>query len=300
MERVGFIGLGIMGRPMAINLLRAGFPLTVWNRTPTKTQALVSEGASAASSPRELAERSTVIITIVTDAPDVEEVVLGPQGVVHGAKSGSVVIDMSTISPRATREIAARLAQHGVHMLDAPVTGGEVGAQQGTLSIMVGGERAVFERCLPVFQALGKRITYIGGSGAGQTAKLVNQIIVAGTLLAVCEGLLFAARSGVDLQATLDAVSGGAAQSWQLENQAPRILRGDFAPGFMVKLMQKDLRIVLDVGRELALSLLATGQVHQLFRALEAQGLGQEGTQALMKVVEALGGARARLPGHEG
>jgi len=300
MERLGFIGLGIMGAPMARNLLKAGYPLTVWNRTRAKMEPLVQEGAQPADSPREVAERSDVVITMVSDTPDVEQVVLGPQGVIEGGRPGMVVIDMSTISPTATRQMAERLREKGIEMLDAPVSGGQWGAIHATLSIMVGGKREVFERCLPIFQAMGKRITYCGPNGMGQVTKAVNQIIVAGTLAAVCEGLVFAARAGADLEAVFQAVSGGAAQSWQLENLGSRILKGDFRPGFMVRLQQKDLRIVLETAQQMNLPLFTTPLIHQVYRVLERQGLDHEGTQAYIKVLEQLAGVSARLPGHGG
>ncbi len=291
---VGFIGLGLMGRPMARNLLQAGYSLTVWNRTASKAEGLLKEGAKWTGSPAEVAKASEVTITMVTDSPDVEEVVLGPSGVIHGARPGSVLIDMSTISPSVTRKIAQALKERGVYMLDAPVSGGTWGAEKGTLSIMVGGEREVLERCLPLLEAMGKRITHCGGQGMGQTVKLVNQIVVSGTLAAVCEGLLLAAQSGADLEATLQALSGGAAQSWQLENLGPRILKGDFAPGFMVQLQQKDLRLVLETAAELRLPLITTPLIHQLYRILECQGLGEEGTQAYIKALEHMAGVVVR------
>lgn len=296
METVGFIGLGIMGMPMARNLLKAGFPLVVWNRTRSKAEELAREGARLAHGPADLARQADVVITILTDSPDVEQVVLGPGGVIEGARPGSVVVDMSTIAPAVTRRIARRLAEKGVQMLDAPVSGGQWGAINATLSIMAGGEREVFERCLPVFQAMGKRIVYCGGIGMGQVTKAVNQIIVAGTLAAVCEGLVFAAKAGADLKAVFEAVTGGAANSWQLENLGSRILRGDFNPGFMARLQLKDLRIILDTAREMQLPLLTTPIVDQVYRALEREGLGHEGTQSYIKVLERLGGVEARAP----
>ena len=291
---VGFIGLGLMGMPMSQNLLKAGHRLTVWNRTASKSEALGQEGAAVASSPQEVAQVAEVVIIMVTDSPDVEEVVLGPQGVVQGAKPGSVVVDMSTISPAVTRKVAGRLKESGVGMLDAPVSGGVWGAQSGTLSIMVGGPRDFFDRCLPLFEALGQRITHCGETGMGQITKLVNQIILAGTLAAVSEGLVFAARAGADLDAVFQAVTGGAANSWQLENLGARILKGDFAPGFRVRLQQKDLRLVMEAAQEMQVPLVTTPLVHQLFRVLEREGLGDEGTQAYVKAVEKLAGVQAR------
>lgn len=287
--RIGFIGLGIMGRPMAKNLLRAGYSLTVYNRSKGAVQELVAAGASAADSPRELAAQADVIITIVTDSPDVAQVLTGEQGVIHGARPGSVVIDMSTISPQVTREVAAQLAARGVAMLDAPVSGGDKGAREGTLSIMVGGDPAVFERCRPVLEAMGKTIVHVGGTGMGQTVKLCNQIICGLNLLAVAEGLAFAARAGADLDKVLQVVTQGAAGSWALQNLGPKMVAGDYTPGFMVKLQQKDLRLALQTAAENFLPLPGTALVQQLLRHVEAMGCGDEGTQALVKVFEALG-----------
>jgi len=233
---VGFIGLGIMGQPMARNLLKAGFGLAVHTRTRHKADGLLTEGALWAESPAAVALQAPMVITMVPDSPDVEQVVLGPQGVIEGARPGSVVIDMSTISPRVERAIAQQLATRGVAYMDAPVSGGSWGAIQGTLAIMVGGEEDAFRRVLPIFEAMGKSITYMGPSGAGQVTKLVNQILVAVTLSGVAEALVFGAKAGADLLKTIEAVKGGAAGSWQLANLGPRIVKGDFAPGFMIAL----------------------------------------------------------------
>ena len=293
MKRVGFIGLGLMGSGMSMNLLRAGFPLTVWNRTRSKMRALLEAGAEGAGSPREVAERSDVVIDIVTDSPDVEEVLLGPNGVVHGAKPGTIVIDMSTISPAVTRRIAEELGKEGVRMLDAPVSGGDTGARNGTLSIMVGGDPETFEECLPLFQAMGKTITHVGGHGMGQTVKLCNQILVGLNMLAVAEALIFASKAGVDLERALAAVSGGAAGSWQLTNNGAKLLRGDLEPGFKVKDYLKDLRLIMEAATEMKLPLLGTSVVQQMYRSLDAEGLRQKGTQAVIRAVEEI--ARAKL-----
>jgi len=284
--RIGFIGLGIMGKPMCANLLKAGYPLTVWNRSRPGIDAVVAEGATAGASPAEVAANSDVIITMVTDSPDVQAVVLGADGVIEGARPGSVVIDMTTMSPSVTREIAAALEERGVEMLDAPVSGGDVGAKAGTLSIMVGGKEDVFERCLPVFQAMGKNILHIGPHGAGQTCKLCNQIALAGNMLAGCEAILFAAKSGIDPKKMLGAISAGAAGSWMLSNLGPRIVEGDFAPGFMIRLAQKDLRLVLEAANEQQLPLPGTALMNQVWRAVEADGGGDLGTQAAIKALE--------------
>ncbi len=284
--RIGFIGLGIMGRPMCANLLKAGYQLTVWNRSQPGIDEVVGYGAQAGESPAAVAAASDVIITIVTDSPDVEAVVLGPNGVLEGARAGAIVIDMSTISPAVTRKVAAALAQKGVDMLDAPVSGGDVGAKAGTLSIMVGGQEEVFQRCLPVFQAMGKNIVHIGDHGAGQTCKLCNQVAVALNMLAGCEAIMLAAKSGVDPKKVLDAISAGAAGSWMLSNLAPRIVNGDYAPGFMIKLAQKDLRLVLEAAGQIDLPLPGTALMHQVWKAVEAEGGGDLGTQAAIKALE--------------
>lgn len=289
-ERIGFIGLGIMGRGMARNILKAGFPLRVWNRTASRMDELAAEGAGPASSPGDLAFHSDIIITCVSDTPDVEQVLLGEGGVIHGARPGSLVIDMSTISPQATQRIAAQLAQRHVHMLDAPVSGGSEGAARGTLSIMVGGDVVQFERALPVLQTMGKTITHLGPIGAGQTTKLVNQILVVGHALAMSEALLFAQAGGVDLRKALEAVASGAAGSWMLSNRGPQILARDWRPGFTIDLQQKDIRLVLQEADRLGVPLPGTALIHQLYRTLQARGLGHEGNHALIKALENLTG----------
>ncbi len=289
-ERVGLIGLGIMGGGMARNLLKAGFPLVVWNRTASRMQPLVEAGADAAKSPADLAARCDVIITIVSDTPDVQQVVLGEQGVAQGAKPGALVIDMSTISPQTTREIAATLAEKGLKMLDAPVSGGSEGAANGTLSIMVGGPADQVARARPYFEAMGKTITYVGDHGAGQTVKLVNQILVVINALAVGEALLFAQAGGLDLQKTLDAVVGGAAGSWMLSQRGPQVIRRDWRPGFTIDLQQKDVRLVLEAADEMGIPVLGTSLVFNLYRTLQAAGLGGEGNHALVKALEKLSG----------
>ncbi len=292
LKRIGFIGLGVMGKPMATNLLKAGYPLTVWNRTRSKMSGLVAMGAYGANSPKEAAERSDVVITMVTDSPDVEEVVLGPNGVIHGARPGLIVIDMSTISPSVTRKIAGELAKKGVKMLDAPVSGGEKGAKEATLSIMVGGPREVFEECLPIFKVLGKKITYMGSTGMGQTAKLCNQVICALNIQAVCEGLMLGAKAGLDLKRLLEAVSAGAASSWMLLNLGPKMIERDFKPGFKIRHQQKDLRLALSFAAELKLPLPGTSLVQQMLRIAEAANLGEEGTQAAIVAMEKIAGRK--------
>ena len=293
-EQLGFIGLGIMGQGMAANLLRAGFPLTVWNRTAARAEPLAAAGAAVATSPAELAAASDIVITCVSDTPDVEAVILGEQGVIHGIRPGSLVIDMSTISPQATRAIAAALAERGVDMLDAPISGGSEGAAQGTLSIMVGGTAEALARAMPVLQAMGQRITHVGPHGAGQTVKLVNQVMVVGNCLAMSEALLLAQAGGVDLARTLEAVSGGAAGSWMLSQRGPQILARDWRPGFTVALQQKDLRLVLEAADQQGVPLPGTALIFQLYRTLEARGLGGDGNHALVKALEALAGIEIR------
>ncbi len=289
-ERIGFIGLGIMGRGMAANLRKAGFELTVWNRTITRMEELVAQGARAGASPADVAARSDIIIICVSDTPDVQAVILGEQGVIHGAQPGALVIDCSTISPQTTREIAAALREKGIFMLDAPVSGGSEGAAKGTLSIMIGGAANQFERALSIFQAMGKTITHVGGHGAGQTVKLVNQVLVVGNCIAMCEALMFAQAGGVDLQKTYNAISQGAAGSWMFTNRAPQIMQRDWRPGFTIDLQQKDLRLVLEAADELGVPIPVTSIVFQLYRTLQAQGLGSEGNHALVKALEHLAG----------
>jgi 3-hydroxyisobutyrate dehydrogenase len=290
--RLGFIGLGIMGRPMAKHLRVAGHSMTVWNRSRPGIEELVAAGGVEAASPADVANKSEVVFTMVGDSPDVEAVALGPAGIFEGASPGLVHIDTTTISPAVTRSIAERYAAKGIQLLDAPVSGGEGGAINATLSIMAGGEPEVFERCRALLEVLGKTITYCGPSGAGQTVKLCNQVAVSVTNMAVCEALVLAAKAGVLPRTMLDAISGGAASSWQLLNLGPKMIEGDFRPGFKVWHQQKDLRLALEVARDNALPLPATSLVAQLFASVEADGQREEGTQALVKALEKLGDVR--------
>jgi 3-hydroxyisobutyrate dehydrogenase len=292
LKRIGFIGLGIMGGAMSMNLLRVGFPLTVWNRTAEKMRPLLEAGAKPAKSPKEVAKGSDIVIDMVTDSKDVLEVLIGEEGVISGARPGTMVVDMSTISPIVTREIAKKLGEKGIRMLDAPVSGGDIGARNATLSIMVGGDAEAYEECLPVFQAMGKTITYIGGHGDGQICKAVNQILVGANVLGVAEALMFASKAGVDLDKVLAAVSGGAAGSWQLANNGPKMLKGDYAPGFKVKDYIKDLRIIMETAAETKTPLVETAVVQQMFRHLDAEGLRDKGTQAVIVAVEKLAGRK--------
>ena len=293
MERIGFIGLGIMGRPMVKNLLAAGYAVTVWNRSRPGIDECVAEGAEEAENPKAAAEAVDVLITMVTDSPDVEHVVLGGGDGSFEAKAGlskgSVLIDMSTISPAVTRKISKELQTQGVDMLDAPVSGGDAGAIAGTLSIMVGGDIDVVERCRPILEVMGKTITHVGPIGSGQIVKLCNQVAIAGALSGVCEALTLTQKSGVAPQKMLDAISAGAAGSWQMSNLGPKMIDRDFAPGFMVKLLQKDLRLALDAGGDVGQPLPITSVVNQLYLHLQSADGGEEGTQAFVRVIEALG-----------
>ncbi len=274
MERIGFIGLGIMGKSMACNLLRAGYAVTVYNRSPGPIAALVEVGASVADSPKAIAAQSDVVITCISDSPDVEAVVLGPSGILEGARSGLLYIDMSTIAPAVARQVYEELQAQGVESLDAPVSGGDIGAQQGTLSIMVGGNPAAFQRALPILQVLGKNIVHMGAAGAGQVTKACNQIVVALTVQAVAEALTLATKSGVDPAKVREALLGGFAQSKVLEVHGQKMLDGNFQPGFKLDLFRKDMNIVLQTARELQIPLLGSSQVTALMDALLAQGQG--------------------------
>lgn len=285
-EKVGFIGLGIMGRGMVLNLLKNGIDVCVWNRTASKADEMVAAGATVATSPADIAAKSDLIFVCVSDTADVEAVVLGENGVIHAAKEGSLVIDHSTISPQATREIAAQLNAKGIHMLDAPISGGSEGAAKGTLSIMIGGDAEQIERVRPHLEAMGKTITHVGEQGAGQSVKLVNQILVAGTMVSMGEAMLFAQASGLDLQKTLEAVSGGAAGSWTLTNRGPQVAVRDWRPGFSIDLQQKDLRLVLEAADQVGVPALATSLSFNLYRTLQKLGLGGEGNHAIVKAME--------------
>lgn len=288
--QVGFVGLGIMGKPMARNLLRAGYAVTVHNRSRTPVEELVAEGATDGGSPRGVAERCEVVITMLPDTPDVEQVVFGPQGLVEGLRPGSVLVDMSTISPVATRAMAARLRELGVELLDAPVSGGQRGAEEGTLSIMVGGEPETFQRVRPLFEVLGRNIVHVGPVGAGQVCKACNQVVVALTLQAVAEALVLAQRNGVDAARVREALLGGFAASRILEVHGQRMLEGNHQPGFRARLHYKDLRIALETARSAGLPLLGTAMVHELLGAMVSRGWGDLDHSALVQLVRELAG----------
>jgi 2-hydroxy-3-oxopropionate reductase len=284
--KLGFVGLGIMGRPQALNLIKGGYQLAVWARRAESMKPLQDVGATACGSPKEVASLSDVTITMVADTADVEEVIFGENGCAHGAKAGSVIVDMSTIAPTATRGMAQRLAAKGVDMVDAPVSGGEVGAVNGTLTIMCGGKPAVFEKVKPVLECMGKTITLVGDNGAGQVAKACNQIVVGVTIQAVSEALVLARRMGVDAAKVREALMGGFAGSKIMEIHGKRILDNDYKPGFKTKLHQKDLKIVMQTAHELGLGLPATALVAQHLNALMGSGDGELDSSAIAKVIE--------------
>ncbi|MDQ7827844.1 MAG: 2-hydroxy-3-oxopropionate reductase [Armatimonadota bacterium] len=289
-QTVGFIGLGIMGRPMARNLLRAGFRLVVHNRSRGPVEELVTQGALDGRSACGVAEAAEVVITMLPDTPDVRAVVLGPDGVLEGLRRGAIYVDMSTISPVATRELAEAVRAQGAVMLDAPVSGGEKGAIEGTLSIMVGGPEEAFREVLPVFQAMGKNIVRIGEVGAGQVAKACNQIVVAVTIQAVSEALTLARKAGVDPGRVREALLGGFAQSRILDLHGQRILERNFQPGFRARLHHKDLGIALETGKATGTPLWATALVHEIFGALRTRGMGDLDHSAVARLVEELAG----------
>jgi 2-hydroxy-3-oxopropionate reductase len=272
MAKLGFIGLGIMGKPMATHLLKAGHEVSVYDLNPASIQELVSKGASACKSSKEVAQKSEIIIIIVQDTPDVEAVLFGKEGLAEGLKPGSIVVDMSSISPIATKEFAKKLAGMKVKMLDAPVSGGQVGAENATLSIMVGGEAEVFEKIKPYFERMGKNIVHVGGNGDGQTCKVANQIVVALNIEAVAEALLFASKAGADPVKVRAALMGGFAHSRILEVHGERMLKRTFNPGFRIRLHQKDLNLALQSARSMGLSLPNTATAQELFNAVAAQG----------------------------
>jgi 3-hydroxyisobutyrate dehydrogenase len=287
-ERIGFIGLGIMGKQMASNLMQRGYQLTVFNRSKKVMTELQLRGASAAVSPQEVASTSDIVIDMVTDAPDVEQVLLGENGVMAGSKKGLVVIDMSTNSPEIARSIYSRLESKGIEFLDSPVTGGDKGAREATLTIMVGGKREVFDRCKPVFDAMGKEIVYMGSSGSGQAMKLCNQTAVAIHTLATCESLMLGSSAGLDLKDVLKVLTSGAANSWNLTNLGPKVAQRDYEPGFKAAHLLKDLRYVIQLSEKNHLTLPGSSTVYQLFNSIMAEDEGEKGTQILAKVLEKL------------
>jgi 2-hydroxy-3-oxopropionate reductase len=295
-SKIGFIGLGIMGKPMAKNLIKAGFPLVVHNRSRSKVDELVKEGAAAANTPREVASSSDIIITMLPNSPDVELVALGANGILEGAKAGQLFIDMSTINPIVSQKIAKEFSAKSVAMVDAPVSGGEKGAIDATLSIMAGGEAKDFERALPIFNALGKTVTHMGSIGSGGFTKLANQIIVAINLTAIGEALVFGAKAGVDPQKMIRALAGGLAGSKCLDQKSEKILSGDFAPGFKIDLHSKDLNLIQDAARSVGVPIPTAAFVEQLFAALRVRGRGGMDHSAVITFFEDLAGVQVRKP----
>ena len=288
--RIGYIGLGLMGKPMAENLLKAGFPLVVHNRSQAAVQELVKAGAVAADSPKEVAEQVDVVFTNVPDTPDVEMVALGLEGIIEGAHEGLIFIDNSTIKPATARHIANELGVIGVQALDAPVSGGDIGAKQGTLTIMVGGPPEALERALPALKAIGKNITHIGAAGAGQVAKCCNQIMVAAQMTAMGELLIFARKTGTDPQKVVQAIQGGAAQCWSLDVKPPQLFAGNRQPGFKAHMQAKDLGIVMDTARQFGMPLPSAAVNTQLFNAMLEMGMADLDNSAVVGVLEILAG----------
>ncbi|HMK08512.1 MAG TPA: NAD(P)-dependent oxidoreductase [Anaerolineales bacterium] len=295
--RVGYIGLGLMGKAIAANLLRAGFPLTVHNRSRGAVAELVRQGASEAHSPAEVAASVDVVFTNLPDTPDVEQVMLGEGGILAGGGAGLIVVDNSTIRPEAARALAARLGQRGITFLDAPVSGGDVGAREGTLTVMVGGEAAALETVRPVLQAMSRTITHVGASGAGQVAKACNQIMVAAQMVAMGELLLLAQKAGVDPRRVVEAIRAGAAQCWTLDVKPPRLFRGERGPGFKAYMMEKDLGIVLDTARTYGMPLPSAALHAELYGAMLAMGLRDLDNSAVIAVLERLSGAALEIEG---
>ena len=284
--KIGFIGLGIMGSGMATNLLKAGFPVKVYNRTKSKTEPFAKMGAEVASSPAEAASGSDVVIAIVTDGPDVEQVLFGEEGVVKGARKGSVFVDMGTNSPDYARSFAKRLAEKGIEFLDAPVTGGDKGAREGTLTIMVGGKPEVFERVKPAFEAMGKTIVHAGDVGSGQLLKLANQIVIGENMLALVEAMTMAKTAGISMESLFQVLSSGAGNSFTVQSYMPRIMKGDMEPGFRAAHLRKDLKYVIDAAHSLSVPLPGAALTLELYNSLCARGMGEKGTQALIRFYE--------------
>jgi len=289
-ERVGFVGLGTMGASMAANLARAGFPLAVWNRTPGRAADLLELGATEAASPADVARSADVVVICVSDTPDVEDVLFGVDGIASGARADLLVVDCSTIAPSATRDFAARLARAGIELVDAPVSGGSEGARNATLTIFVGGEADAVERARRVLSAMGRTITHVGPIGSGQAVKAVNQVILAGTYLGVAEGIVLAMKAGLDVEQAVEALSGGAAQSWVLANRSGRMIANDYPLGFKVELHRKDLEIALGLARELGAALPVSALAVQLESGLIAQGHAADDMSALARAIRSLSG----------
>ena len=292
MLKVGYIGLGLMGKSIARNILKAGFPLVVHNRSRAAVEELVAEGATPAGSPKEVAEQVDVVFTNLPDTPDVEKVVLGESGILEGAHDGCIYVDNSTIKPAAARRIAERLAEKGVSALDAPVSGGDIGARNGTLTIMVGGEASALEKVMPVFLAMGKAVTHVGDAGAGQVAKAANQIMVAAQMVAMGELLVFSKKAGVDPRKVVEAIKGGAAQCWTLDVKPPRLFDGNRNPGFKAYMQLKDLKIILDTAQEYDIPISGTIENTKLFQQMIDAGMGELDNSAVVGVIEEKAGVK--------
>ena len=292
MKKVGYIGLGLMGKPIAGNILKAGYPLVVHNRSHASVNELVGAGATAATSPAEVAEQVDIVFTNLPDSPDVEEVALGTQGIIEGAHEGLIFIDNSTIKPATARKIAAELAQSGVQCLDAPVSGGDIGAQNGTLAIMIGGPQDAVDDAMPIFEVIGKTITHVGGSGTGQITKAANQIMVAAQMVAMGELLILSQKAGADPEKVVSAIRDGAAQCWALDNKPQRLLKGNRGPGFKAYMQAKDLSIIMDTAREYGIPLPLTATTTQLYYAMLEMGMRDLDNSAVIGVIEKLSGVQ--------
>ncbi len=292
MLTVGYIGLGLMGKSIARNILKAGFPLVVHNRSRAAVDELVAEGARPAFSPAEVASQVEVVFTNLPDTPDVEQVVLGAQGIIEAANPGLIWVDNSTIRPAAARTLSLRLAERGVLSLDAPVSGGDIGARDGTLAIMVGGPAEALEKVMPVFQAMGRTVTHVGEAGAGQVAKAANQIMVAAQMVAMAELLIFSQKAGVDPVRVVEAIRGGAAQCWTLDVKPPRLFAGNRAPGFKASMQAKDLNIILETARQYGIPLPSAALDAQLFNAMLQNGMGDLDNSAVIGILEKLAGEK--------
>jgi 2-hydroxy-3-oxopropionate reductase len=300
MLTIGYIGLGLMGKSIARNILKAGFPLVIHNRSRVAVEELVTEGARAATTPAEVAGQVDVIFTNLPDTPDVEKVVLGEKGILEGAHPGLIWVDNSTIKPTAARSISARLAEQGIFSLDAPVSGGDVGARNATLAIMVGGPVEALEKIMPVFQAMGKTVTHVGEAGAGQVAKAANQIMVAAQMVAMGELLIFSQKAGVDPMKIVEAIKGGAAQCWTLDVKPPRLFAGNRTPGFKAYMQAKDLNIILETAREYGIPLPSAAVDAQLYNAMLQNGMGELDNSAVIGVIEELAGVVLGTKEHDG
>jgi 2-hydroxy-3-oxopropionate reductase len=292
MLKVGYIGLGLMGKSIARNILKAGFPVVVHNRSRGAVDELVAEGAVAASSPQEVAQQVDAVFTNLPDTPDVEKVVFGENGILAGAHDGLIYVDNSTIKPASARRIAEKLAEKNAFALDAPVSGGDIGAKNGTLTIMVGGDASALEKVMPVFLAMGKTVTHVGEAGAGQVAKSANQIMVAAQMVAMGELLVFSKKAGVDPRKVVDAIKGGAAQCWTLDVKPPRLFDGNRNPGFKAHMQLKDLKIILDTAQEYDIPISGTIENAKLFQEMIDSGMGELDNSAVVGVVEEKAGIK--------